>query len=132
MAKQGSLCGHTLEKCPNCKENHIMFSSKSAKKSEAATAPRQSRKTETAGRAPTSDAMYMAMGTHRVVLGCRPRGGAAADGGSEEEERADVQGEEATGEARDVMMTETETATMAATATETETETESGALATND
>jgi hypothetical protein len=44
----------------------------------------------------------------------------------------DVQGEEATGEARDIMMNETETATTAATATETETETEAGALATND
>lgn len=38
--------------------------------------------------------------------------------------------EEATGEARDIMMTETGIATT--TATETETETEVGALATND
>jgi hypothetical protein len=76
--------------------------------------------------------MHTATGTNRVVFGRRPRGGAAADGGSEEEEMADVQGEEATGEARDVLMTETETATSAATATETETETEAGALATND
>jgi hypothetical protein len=132
MAKQGSLCGHKLEKCPNCKGNHIAFSSRCAKKSEAAKAARQRRKTGTAGRAPTSDAMHTATGTNRVVLGRRPRGGAAADGGSEEEEMADVQGEEATGEARDVVMTETETATSAATATETETETEAGALATND
>jgi hypothetical protein len=79
-----------------------------------------------------SDAVHRATGTNRVVLGHRPSGGAAADGRSEEEERADVQGEEATGEARDVVMTETETATTAATATETETETEPGALATND
>ena len=84
------------------------------------------------GRAPTSDAMHTATGTNRVVLGRRPRGGAAADGGSEEEEMADAQGEEATGEARDMVMTETETATTAVTATETETETEAGALATND
>jgi hypothetical protein len=69
---------------------------------------------------------------NRVVLGPRPWGGAAADGGSEEEEIADVQGEEAMGEARDVVMTETETASMAATATETAFETEAGALATND
>jgi hypothetical protein len=26
--KQGSLCGHRLEKCPNCKGNHIAFSSR--------------------------------------------------------------------------------------------------------
>jgi hypothetical protein len=76
--------------------------------------------------------MHTPIVTNRVVIGCRPRGGEAADGGSEEEEMADVQGEEATGEARDVVMTETEAATMAATATETETETEVGALATND
>jgi len=76
--------------------------------------------------------MHTATGTNRVVPGRRPMGGAAAEGGSEAEEMTDVQGEEATGEARDVAMTETETATTAATATETETETEAGALATND
>jgi hypothetical protein len=102
------------------------------KKTEATKGAQQSRKTGTAGRPPTSDAMHTATGTNRVVLGHRPRGGAAADGGSEEEEMADAQGEEATGEARDVVMTDTETATTAATATETETETEAGALATND
>jgi len=41
---------------------------------------------------------------------------------------ADVEEEEATGEARDVMMTEAEIETMTAT----ETETEAGALATNE
>jgi hypothetical protein len=132
MAKQGSLCGHTLENCPNCKGNYIAFSSRCAKKSEAAKAARQSRKTDTAGRAATSDAMHTATGTNRVVLARRPRGGAATEGGSEDEEMTDVQGEEATGEARDVVKTEAETATTAATATETETETEAGALATND
>jgi len=80
--------------------------------------------TGTAGRAPTSDAMHTVTGTNRVVLGRRPRGGAAAEGGSEEDEMTDVQGEEATWEARDVVMTETETATMVTTATETETQTE--------
>jgi hypothetical protein len=76
--------------------------------------------------------MHTPTGTNRVVLGRVPRGGAAADGGSEEEEMTDVQGEEATGEAKEVVMTETETSTTAATASETETETEVGALATND
>jgi hypothetical protein len=46
------------------------------------------------------------------------------------DEMADVQEDEAAGEARDIVMTRTETATMAAT--ETETEGEVGALATND
>jgi hypothetical protein len=59
-----------------------------------------------------------------VVLGHLPRGGGAADGGWEE--KADAEEAEATGEARDVMMTEAEIATTTAT------ETEVGALATND
>jgi len=138
MAKQGSLCGQMLEKCPNCKGNHIAFSSRCTKKSEATKARRQSRKTGTAGRGPVGKAMHTATGTNRVVLGRRPKGGAAAGGGSEEEEMADdmademadVQEDEAAGDERDVVMTETETATTAAT--ETETETEAGAQATND
>ena len=48
MVKQGSLCGHTLEKCPNCKGNYITFSSRCAKKSEAARVARQRRKMGTA------------------------------------------------------------------------------------
>jgi hypothetical protein len=135
IAKRGSLCGHTLEKCPNCKGNHIAFRSRCAKKkSESSKAAHQSRKTGTAGRAPTSEAMNTATGTNRVVLGRRPSGGVVAVEGSEEEEMADemadVQEDEAAGEARDVVMTETETATTAAN--ETETETEAGALAAND
>ena len=43
-------------------------------------------------------------------------GGLAADGGREE--KADPEQEEATGEARDVMMTEAEIATMTVTETE--------------
>jgi hypothetical protein len=73
IAKQGSVCGHRLEKCPNCKGNHIAFSSRCAKKSGAAKVARQQRKTATAGPAPTSNAMHPAMGTNRVVLGHRPR-----------------------------------------------------------
>jgi len=132
MAKLESLCGHTLEKYPNCKVNHIAFSSRWAKKSEAAKAARQRTTTGTAGRAPTSDALHTATGINRGVLGLRPRGGAAADRGGEEEEMTDVQGEEATGEARGVVITETGTATTAATVTDTETETEAGGLDTND
>jgi len=59
-------------------------------------------------------------------VGRRPWGCAAADGGTEEEEMVEVQEDEATGEARDFMVTETETATTAAT------ETEAGALTTNE
>jgi len=128
--KQGALCGHTLEKCANCEGNHIVFSSWCAKMCEAARVARQSRKTGTAARAPTSEAIHTdtATRTNRVLLARIPWGGAEADGGCEEKERAEVEDEEAAAEARDVVMTETETATTAAT----ETETEAGALSAND
>jgi len=93
------------------------------KKSKAAKAARQSRKTGTGVQAHTSEGMHTATGMNRVVLGRRPRGGGAADGGREE--MADAEVEETTGKARDVMMTEAEIATTTAT------ETEAGALATN-
>jgi len=35
MARQGSICSHILKKYPNCKGNHIVFSSRCAKKSKA-------------------------------------------------------------------------------------------------
>jgi hypothetical protein len=35
MAKPGSLCGHMQQKCPNCKEDDIGFSSRCVKKSKA-------------------------------------------------------------------------------------------------
>jgi hypothetical protein len=37
MAKQESLCGHTLEKCHHCKGNLVAFSSMCAKKNKAVT-----------------------------------------------------------------------------------------------
>jgi hypothetical protein len=126
-AKQGSLCGHTLEKCPDCKGNHIACSCRCGKKSDATRAAWQSTKTGTAGRAPTSEAIHTATGPKRVVLCHRPRGGGAADGGRAEGDVADAEEEEATGEARDIIMTKAEIATTPVT----ETETEAGALATN-
>lgn len=79
-AKRASLCGHMLKQCPNCKRNQGVFSSWCAKKSDAAKPAWQSRNTQTAGRAPTCEAMHMATGTNRVVLDPRPRGGVATDG----------------------------------------------------
>jgi hypothetical protein len=93
--------------------------------SEAFIAARQSRKTGTAEQGPpTNEATHTATGTNRVVLGHRLRGAGAADGGREE--KTDAEEEEATGQAREVMMTEAEIATT------TVTETEAGSLATND
>jgi len=43
-AKQGSLCGHTLEKCPNWKRNHIAFRSRCVMKREDTKAVRKSKK----------------------------------------------------------------------------------------
>ena len=125
--KQGSLCGHTLEMCPNSRAYHIAFSNRWAKKTEAARAARQSRKIGQAGRASTNVATDVASGMKRVMLGPRPRG-TAADGAGSEVEMTDVEEKEATGETEDVAMTETANTT----ATETETETETGAPASND
>jgi len=128
-AKQGSLCGHTLERCPNCKGKHIAFSNRCTKKAEATRAARQCRKI--GQRASTNAATDVASGTNRVVLGPRPKGAAEeGGGGGSEAEMEDVGEKEATGEAEDVTMTETANTT--ATETEIGAETELGALATND
>lgn len=49
-AQQGSRCGHTQEKCPNCKGNHIALSSRCAKKAEGTKEARKRRRREPAGR----------------------------------------------------------------------------------
>jgi hypothetical protein len=72
----------------------------------------------------------MATGSKRVVLAPRPQG--VAEGGGDAEEMADVDEEEAAGEASDITMAETKTETTTRTATETQTEIETGALPTND
>jgi hypothetical protein len=130
-AMQGELCSHTLERCPNCKGNHIALSSRCARLTEAAKAAKQSRIMDLAGQPPSGEAMHIATGTNREVLGPSPRG-VEADGGSGEEEMAAVEEEEAMGEARDITMTETEAEIATTTANETQTETVAGALGTDD
>ena len=95
-AKQGSLCGHSLEKCLNCKGNHIAFSSRCMKQTEATEAAWQSRKIGLAGRASMSAARDKATATsaNRVALDPRPQGVAEGGGGGDEEEMADVDEEE--------------------------------------
>jgi hypothetical protein len=128
-AKQGSLCGHTLEKCPDCKGKHIAFSNRCTKKAEATRAARQSR--IIGQRASTNAATDVASGTNRVVLGPRRKGAAEeVGGGGSEAEMEDVGEKEATGQAENVTMTETANTT--ASETEIGAETEMGALATND
>jgi len=86
-AKQGSLCGHRLEKCPNFKGNHIAFSSRCMKKREDTTAVRLSTNIALAGQASTGAAQELATGSNGAVLGPRPQG--VAGGGGDEEEMAD-------------------------------------------
>jgi len=75
--------------------------------------------------------MHMAIIRNRLVLDPIPRGGAAAEGGTQQEEMADVEKEQAMGEARDVLMTKTATETETMT-TMAVTESEAEALASND
>ena len=66
-ANLGLLCGQTMVKCHNCKENRIAFSNRCAKKTEATGVARQSRKTGLAGHA----SMREVTGANRVALGTR-------------------------------------------------------------
>jgi len=95
-AKQGSLCSHTLEKFPNCKGNHIAFSSRRVKMTEATEAERQRCKIGLSGRASTSAArdIATAMSANRVALDPRPQGVAVGGGDGDEEDMADVDEEE--------------------------------------
>jgi len=61
------------------------------KKREATEAAGQSRHGGLAGQSSTSAAWDIAMGSNRVVLGCRPQ--RVAEGGGNKEEMADVDGE---------------------------------------
>ena len=91
-AKQGSLCGHTLEMCPNCKGNHIAFSNRCGTKTEAARAAWQSRKSATAGQPSTRGVT----GANRVALGTRQGRGIREDEGEPmaDEEADDTREEE--------------------------------------
>jgi hypothetical protein len=104
-AKQGSLSGHTMEKCPNCKGNHIAFSKRCAKKTEAASAARQSRKTGLAGQA----SMREVTGANRVALGTRQARGIGDDEGDPmaDEEADDTREKEGAKGEVDVIMAET-------------------------
>lgn len=95
----------------NCKGSHIAFGNRCAKKSEAASVVRQSKKIWQEGQAPTDATTGVAYGTNRVVLGPRAKE-TAAEGGASEAEMVDGEENEATGEAEDITMTETATWTV--------------------
>jgi hypothetical protein len=68
-AKQDTLCGHTgtQEKCHNCKGNHIAFSSRCAKMTEAAKVVCHRRLMGPAWGATASEVTAAAMGANRVA-----------------------------------------------------------------
>jgi len=103
--KQGSLCGHTLEKCHNCKGNHIAFSNRWAKTTEAAWAVWQSRKTELTDQASPRGVT----GANRVAMGTRQARGISDDEGEPmaDKEADETRGKEGVKGRRDVMMAET-------------------------
>ena len=65
-SKQGAVCSHTQDKCPNCIGNNIAFSGKCAKKIEAMTMAIQSSKVQ-----PTGPVTREVTGANRVALGTR-------------------------------------------------------------
>jgi hypothetical protein len=65
---QESLCSHTLEKCSNCKGNHIVFTNRYAKKTEAAKAAWQNSGIWPERRAQANAATGVSSGTNRVML----------------------------------------------------------------
>jgi hypothetical protein len=117
-ARQGSLYGNTLDECPNSRRNQIAFGWRCAKKPQAAPAARQHTVRASAGSAPRNEAPDTTTGTITLVFCHRPRGGRAADAGRNE--KAHTEDEEATGEAHNIMMTETEITTTTATDTQAE------------
>jgi len=111
IAKKGSLCGHTHEKCPNCKGNHIAFSCRCAKKAEATSETRERRREDQAGwttktTVPTSDA-------NRTELRLRARAPECGERGGSKEEMAYA--EEGGAEAEAITMAESTTLTPMAT-----------------
>jgi len=138
-AKQGSLCGHTQEKCPNCKGRHIAFSSRCAKKVEDTREAWGRRRKEPAGQ--TMQTMGPTTGANRIVLGLRTRVPEGGKRSGSDEEMADAQ--EGGREADDVTMADstsptaiamvgsTAAGTATAAVTSIEVGNETGAAATN-
>jgi hypothetical protein len=129
MAKQGTLCGHTLDKSLIFKGNDIAFHNRWATKTEATKAAWQCRMIAIPGLNCTNSTADVALGTNSVVLCLWPQG-TTNDGGESNGKMAEWKEEEAKEEAEDCMMTLTIVITI--TTTGTSTETSFRALATND
>jgi len=103
--KQRSLGGHTLEECATCKGNHIAFSNRCAKKTQAARAVQRSRNPGLAGQESTRGVT----GANRVALGTRQARGIRYDEGEPmaDEEADDTRQQEGGKGERDGIMAET-------------------------
>jgi len=66
-AKKGALCGHTQEKCPNCRGNQTAFGGRCAKMMEVTRAAREERRREPTG--PTTRVGAGAKRTNTIMLG---------------------------------------------------------------
>jgi hypothetical protein len=74
-----------LEKWPNCKENHILFSNRWAKKTDADKVAHQSRIIELAWRTSPKTATDTALRMMRMLLGHRLKGTTKDQGRNKEE-----------------------------------------------
>ena len=112
-AKQGALCGHTQEKCPNSRRNHIAFSSRWAKKTEVTRVAREKGRTGPARH--TTNAGGAATVANRFTVSRPAEALGGGPTGRSQEEMADARVEEEGEE--DIIMAESATATTTATFT---------------
>ena len=98
-------------KCPNCKGNHIAFSSRCAKKAEATNEAQERRRTEPAGR--TTKTAGPTSGANKTALSLRARAPESSERGGSNEELADA--DQGKAGAEDITMVESTTPTTMAT-----------------
>jgi len=100
IAKLGSNCSHTQEKCPNGRGNHIAFSSRCAKNSEATREAWERRRREPAGW--TTKTAGPISGVTTTALSLRARALERGESGGSGEEMANAK--EGGAEAEDITM----------------------------
>jgi hypothetical protein len=110
-ANQGTLCSHMQEKYPNCKGNHIAFSSRCAKKMEATREAWEWRRREPARQ--TSKTAGPISAANRTALGLRARVPGGGERSGSEEEMANAQ--EGGAETEDVTLVQSTTPSTTAT-----------------
>jgi len=99
---QGSICGHTQDRCPYCIRNHIVFTSMYTLQLESTSATQERRKREPAGR--TTQATEQTLRANLTVLSLTARAPAWIKWGGSKKEMPNA--EEGAGEAVDITMVE--------------------------